>query len=315
LDGSIDDVETTLDVADASTFPATGNFRIRIDDELLLVTAVATNTFTVTRGAEGSVAASHVHLTPLTHVVTSGALDAFRQDNNNAGDIIDRQAPEKAGRFYIPDDGLQINRDDGALWTGYGPIYKFTKTPVVSDFSWVNQGSAIATDYGGSIHIDAPKVTTISWKLLVKTAPTPPYVITACFTNPFKPRAANAQIGLVFRDSATGLLSIVYGGSTASGVGLIHGVDNIASPTGAITALLVAAEYEPAPALIWLRIEDDGSDRNYSVSMDGVYWLQSATQPRTTYLTADQVGFGINHVRGGGASPNALFRLLSWDES
>lgn len=44
--------DTTITVASASTFPTTGNFRIGIDQEIMLVTAVAGNVFTVTRAAE-----------------------------------------------------------------------------------------------------------------------------------------------------------------------------------------------------------------------------------------------------------------------
>ena len=39
---------TSCTVTDATTFPATGNFRIKIDSEILIVTAVATGTFTIT---------------------------------------------------------------------------------------------------------------------------------------------------------------------------------------------------------------------------------------------------------------------------
>ena len=47
---------TSCTVTDASTFPATGNFRIKIDNEIILVTAVATNTFTdhARRGVDDS---------------------------------------------------------------------------------------------------------------------------------------------------------------------------------------------------------------------------------------------------------------------
>ena len=39
---------TSCTVTDATTFPATGNFRIKIDAEILLVTGVAGTTFTIT---------------------------------------------------------------------------------------------------------------------------------------------------------------------------------------------------------------------------------------------------------------------------
>ena len=47
---------TSCSLTDAHSFPTSGSFRIKIDDEILLVTAVAGNTFTITRSVEGTVA-------------------------------------------------------------------------------------------------------------------------------------------------------------------------------------------------------------------------------------------------------------------
>ncbi|MGH7487131.1 MAG: hypothetical protein ACREMY_16235 [bacterium] len=74
LDGDIDDSVTTLDVVDASTFPSGGNFRIIIDSEIMIVTAVSSETFTVTRGAESTTAASHSDGQAVTHVLTAASL-------------------------------------------------------------------------------------------------------------------------------------------------------------------------------------------------------------------------------------------------
>lgn len=66
---------TTLTVASAAAFPAAPQFRVRVDAELMVVTAGAgTTTWTVTRGAEGTVAAAHAAGAAVTHVLTAGAL-------------------------------------------------------------------------------------------------------------------------------------------------------------------------------------------------------------------------------------------------
>lgn len=74
LDGSITSGALTLAVDSASTFPTAGDFRIIIDDELFTVTAVSTNTFTVTRGVEGTTPAAHSDNAPVTHILTSASL-------------------------------------------------------------------------------------------------------------------------------------------------------------------------------------------------------------------------------------------------
>lgn len=59
LSSGINNSVTSLTVASATNFPISGNFRITIDSEILLVTAVSGTTFTVVRGVEGTSAASH----------------------------------------------------------------------------------------------------------------------------------------------------------------------------------------------------------------------------------------------------------------
>lgn len=51
----------TVAVVDGSVFPLTadGDFHVTIDSEIILVTANATNTLTITRGREGTAAAAH----------------------------------------------------------------------------------------------------------------------------------------------------------------------------------------------------------------------------------------------------------------
>src|SRR6185312_11853787 len=58
--GALTATQTTITVASASGFPTTGTFRIRVDDENMTVTGgQGTTTWTVTRGANGTTAATH----------------------------------------------------------------------------------------------------------------------------------------------------------------------------------------------------------------------------------------------------------------
>ena len=71
---------TTITVASASGAPAV-NFRIRIDDEFMLVTSKGSGTdWTVTRGIESSVAAAHAVNAVVTHVLTAGGLAQYVAD-------------------------------------------------------------------------------------------------------------------------------------------------------------------------------------------------------------------------------------------
>lgn len=72
--------QTTFDVASSTGAPAP-SFRVRIDDELMLVTAVAHPTWTVTRGIEGTTATTHSNGAAVYHVVTKGGLDTYARES------------------------------------------------------------------------------------------------------------------------------------------------------------------------------------------------------------------------------------------
>ena len=53
------------------------------------------------------------------------------------------------GKLFLPSDGAWIERDTGAAWAPWGPLYPMTK-PVNGDFVWINQGaSTVNQTYGG----------------------------------------------------------------------------------------------------------------------------------------------------------------------
>lgn len=88
LDGAINDSVTSLDVSSASSFPVSGDFRIKIDDEIMLVTAVSSNTFTVTRGSESTTAASHSSGATVSHVLTAAAIEQIRLSEANLNALL-----------------------------------------------------------------------------------------------------------------------------------------------------------------------------------------------------------------------------------
>jgi len=63
--------DLSIDVASATGFPTGPQFRVRVDSELLLVTALSGTTWTVERGWEGTTAAAHSTGADVTLVVTA----------------------------------------------------------------------------------------------------------------------------------------------------------------------------------------------------------------------------------------------------
>jgi len=90
LSGSMLPGDLSLTVNSAATFPVSGQFRILIDNEILLVTVVVGDTFTVDRAQEGTAATGHSLGTQVTSILTAGALaklktDAFTPDGDLSG--------------------------------------------------------------------------------------------------------------------------------------------------------------------------------------------------------------------------------------
>lgn len=80
LNGTINSAVTSLVVNSASAFSTAPQFRIIVDSELMLVTAVAGATFTVTRGIEGTAAASHNNGATVTQILTKAGMAQYRTD-------------------------------------------------------------------------------------------------------------------------------------------------------------------------------------------------------------------------------------------
>jgi len=77
LDGGIDNSVTAIVVAENTTPSDLAVFRIRIDDELMRVTANFSTTWVVERGVEGTVAVAHDDEAPVYVVLTAAGTEAF----------------------------------------------------------------------------------------------------------------------------------------------------------------------------------------------------------------------------------------------
>lgn len=285
MDASI----TTLVVKDASTFPTTGNFRVNIGTEIMLVTAVSGATFTVVRGIEGTTAAGNSVDDVVTGIVTAAGIEQMAKD-------------------YVP---LWKNTPQlGSLTNGAGTNLLLT------DFTWVNQGSAVAVDINQGIKVTTDRTTGLSIRGLVMTAPTAPFTITGAFGHSnTAPRGSFdlPWIGLGFRESGTNKLSVIK----PSGSGL--SVTNYTNTTTASASPFNLAYYTQQMDRYYLKIEDDNTNVKYYFSNNGNEWLLLHSEARGSFFTTapDQVGFFMNArwptALGSGTNHDSL--LLHWSEA
>lgn len=309
LDAAIDNDDLALTVKSAVGFPTGGNFRIIIDNEIMLVTDVQGKTFTVTRAQEGTSAASHDADAAVFHVLTAGALAQRDIEQFATGVIASRDAAGQAGRLYLPTEGL-VSQDSGLAWDMM-PYHRFTP-PASGDFTWVNQGTATVADTKGMMVLTTPSVASgESLRCLVKTAPATPYEITVAMLAQSPGYSTNnvSQFGICWRESGSGKL-LTYGFGTQNyPQGFYY--TQWTNPTTPTNQFVYTA---PWSWPLWIRFSDDGTNRMVKISGDGVTFQPvQAPQGRTVYLTADQVGVFANSWKNTYAARVVSF--LHWKEA
>lgn len=99
---------TSLSIVSATGFPSSGNFRLLIGTEILLVTARSGTTLTVTRGQEGSTAASHTAGVPVTIIFTAGALQAILDDLPKGGFSAEVDVPSGTHLVATTDEYIRV---------------------------------------------------------------------------------------------------------------------------------------------------------------------------------------------------------------
>lgn len=303
--------DLTLTVVNGDVFPATGNFRLLLDNELLVCTSRAGNTLTVTRGDGGTTAAAHLAGVTVTNVLTKEALDEIRAETNGAGTWASRPAAALAGRLWWATDGPLHSLDTGAAWQAFGPLWPVVP-PVLASFSWVNQGGATIDDSTGPHILFCPAAASDNLRLRVKAAPAAPYTLTVGLIPCLYPIDLSAA-GVVLRESATGKLETVHlihtGGAGHIEANKWNGPTSYNSTRASISAVDLGAEIR------WLRIVNDGTNLTYQWSTDGFNFQTLATTTLTDFFTAgpDQVGFFGNPNNGGGQSVS--LNVFSWKEA
>ncbi len=194
---------------------------------------------------------------------------------------------------------------------GAGAIYPAFTAPVDGDFAWINQGSATVTVNGnGGIRLRAPANATTSMRVRKKAAPSTPYTITACFLIDL-PHFAFLKAGLCFRQSSDGkLLTMCVLRSNVITDSKFESEDMTSATVSSAANANITNAAGVGP--FWLQITDNGTNRILAYSVDGYNFETLLTEGRTTFLTADEVGFFANSIS---ASSYAACTLLSWAQT
>jgi hypothetical protein len=306
---------TSCTVTDATTFPTSGNFRIKIDGEILIVTGMAGSTFTITRGAEGTVAATHASAASVIHLLTKGSMEA-RVANRFISDLYaNKPVAGVKGRLFLPTDGLFLEYDDGAAWHQYGP-YRRLKAPPQTGWIWVNQGNATVTYTGSALVLEEPDLGTGNPQIRALVRPlsvSGATTITAAFT----------WNGIASDTPCMGFCARDVGG-TSDGHFAGWGVRIPGNSTGwwlhyKYYSSSTAIENTPTldahnlwpQRLFWVRQELAGTYKRFWWSADGVNWTKWLEDSYSNYNTPSQFGIFIDPVNN---VQKVSMSLVHWEE-
>jgi hypothetical protein len=290
----------TFAVSNPNHFPVTGNFRIKIDDEIMLVTGVSDGEFTCARGVEGSPITAHANKAAIRHVFTAGALNQRFADRYSTGPYASLPDFGSPGRRYYCTDSPYVLLDTGSEWLHYVNNLQ-VKPPVLADYSWVNQGTATATASKGGILLENASTAGSAYhhNILVKAAPAIPYQVVVGFYH-FFPAQAYGLSQFVLRNSSDGKFTVVR---ISTNTGTYYGLDTVNEHFNDPTTF-AGVDLFAVPStgmyqhrhLNFLKIVDDNTNRIVYFS-NNPYIFPSPplfTLSRTYFTTPNQVGFSIN---------------------
>ncbi|WP_154233572.1 hypothetical protein [Burkholderia cenocepacia] len=195
-------------------------------------------------------------------------------------------------------DGHTIVSSGGVISATGGNAIEAARTlPKIAQFTWNNQGSAVATDGKASLILN-PVNATSNVESLEQPAPDAPWDVYMRIEVPVF-QASNNQAGFWLRNSSNGRMIFFgyYNSGTAWPAQLIaqRWTNNTTWSQTLSGFPASAAAWTP-----WLRVSNDGTTLTFYVSSDGYDWIPvpGGSEPLGTFLTAlggglDMVGLGV----------------------
>jgi hypothetical protein len=314
LNGAINNSVTSLVVTSASGFPTGGNFRIRIDDEIIKVTAVSSTTFTIARGQENTTAASHSNLATVTHILTSEAIDQLKADLVQSDTIANESTTDqKTGHLYLPTDGMSLDRFDGSAFKRFGPFYPL-RSPLSTGWTAVNQTSGGLATTNGVLYANVANQTgSNNINSYVKTIPSAPYTITLGVMPLFPQDGSFPTVGMVLRNSSSTKLITFGRRHQYSAYDMRLMSQDFDNNTTFASSNFNNYWINQGP-ITYLRITDDNTNRIFYCSNDGYNFTKAFSEGRTVHMTPDQIGFFIDNYGSNGSNGYQLgMNIFYWD--
>lgn len=306
LAGAITSSNDTITLTSVALFPTSGDFTIRIDDELLRVTDISGSDLTVIRGAENTTAASHSSGAEVYNILTKQSLENFRKYTNFIDLYSNRHTDNRAGRLFIPSDGHTLNLNLDAGWQKSGPIYNNINYELNIFNNTLNEAFS-ETTFEDTITLFKPAQASANNTILCKSFDfaTTWDIKALLLPNP-NISATGWEMGLALIDHSTDEFKTF---------GFKHGNKLTLDRWDDFTTFNANnAEFDLdviRPPFLWLNLNFNGTNLKYRISSDNVRYLTVYTESLTDFCTPTRHGVYIN---SGNNKDNSL-KILSYLET
>jgi hypothetical protein len=279
----------TFNVTAGSVFPSTGNFRLRIGDEILLATSRSSNSITAARAQEGTTIAAHNSGDPVYGVLTAESHAQTINDRFVGGTATNYAAA--VGRAYQCTDAPFLIVDQ--QYPVFNP-YMSKRTWDPTGYTWHNQGSAAVAKLNDFISVVTCPGTSGDNSRGFTTTYSGAKTIEAWFYM-VGSNDSYTQFGICLRNGSDNKQIDVAGlwrnfsGANLTNIQQHYWTDNT-------TINSTPAGFTITPQFpLGLRIVDNGSTSITGYfSQDGVNWIQLGTQTYGATFTPTKAGIFIN---------------------
>lgn len=267
---------TSISITSATHWPSSGNFRVLVDSEVMLCTAISGMTLTVVRGYELTTAATHLSGSAITFQITAGTLRDLMVDYFNVDVIANRPTAGILGRRFQATDYPLAYWDNGTHWQLVSQEIVVPYEPVIaSSFTQNNfQTGTTTTQIADSTLFQflgqgTDQLQYLSASLTSTTA----YTITTCvdMRGCLTRQYTFALFGL--KDSISGKMLVHGLACSSSGLEILD--ITYTTNTGGTEVVLATYPIANFNGLIFLQMVLASGAISLNFSFDGNIWYQS----------------------------------------
>ncbi|AXQ52045.1 hypothetical protein SEA_YEET_40 [Mycobacterium phage Yeet] len=218
-----------------------------------------------------------------------------------------------AGRLYYATDAGIVLRDNGASWDIISQADVALAQPPTSGWSTNTLGTAtVGANKGGRLFTIPSSGGSLTPRIEYRTlSPASNYTVTAKIEpTDYSRGEGQSYSGLILRNASSSnsimFGYMIYAGQSPYLVVTKGSSSNIRAAD--YKAVRFADAFPGWPS--WIRIRDDGTDRHYEFSVNGLDWMEFHSTLRADYITPDQVGWG--GANSTGATRSCYARLRSF---